>query len=159
MTEETKPSFKDWLDSPERIKMAEEFEKYRKQREMETDHWWDNLTEEEREKAFYAVCKRIHRSDVRDRGSYRWTLYDVFKFDMGMYGDGMECGYMDIHNYIFQGIEFQEILKTKKIRISILGKETIASMTDDMEFKIQLNENKEVEVFFGMKKDYLDNKF
>lgn len=158
--EETKKTFKDWLESPERIEMAKAMEESRKHREMENDYWWNNeLTEEQREKAFYAVCKRIHKSDICDRGSYRWALYDVFKFDMGMYGDGMDSGYMDIHNFIQQGIELKEMLKTKKIRISVLGKETVASMTSDMEFHIKLNDKKEVEVFFGMKKDYLDNQF
>jgi len=81
--EETKKTFKDWMDSPERIKMAEEIERHRKQREMEVDYWWNNeLTEAEREKAFYAVVKRIHKAEIQDRGSYRWALYDVFKFDM-----------------------------------------------------------------------------
>jgi len=158
--EETKKTFKDWMDSPERIKMAEEIERHRKQREMEVDYWWNNeLTEAEREKAFYAVVKRIHKAEIQDRGSYRWALYDVFKFDMGMYGEGMECGYMDLHNHIFNGIEFDNILKAKKVRIDNLSHEVVASKTDDMELSIKLNEQGEAVIFFGFKKDYLDNKF
>lgn len=158
--DETKKTFKDWLDSPERIQMAEEFEKHRKQREMEIDYWWNNeLSEADREKAFYAVCKRIHQSDVRDRGSYRWTLYDVFKFDMGMYGDGLDCGYMDIHNYIAIGIEFKEILKAPRVRINNLSHEVVASKTKDMKLDIKLNKDGEAVIFFGFEKDYLDEKF
>jgi len=158
--DEPKKSFKDWIDSPERIEMAKAMEESRKQRQMENDHWWNNeLTEEEREKAFYAVCKRIHKSDVCDRGSYRWALYDVFKFDMGMYGDGMDCGYMDIHNYIAQGVELEKILQAKRIRINNLSHDVVANKTEDMDLVIRLNEKGEAEIFFGFKKDYLKDKF
>ena len=70
------------------------------QYEAENNAWWNGLTEKEREDAFYAVCKRIHKAEIKDQGSYRYALYDVFGFDEGMYMKGMDCGYMDIHNSI-----------------------------------------------------------
>jgi hypothetical protein len=75
---------------------------------IECDKFWDELDYETKLKAFYSVCKRIHQGDVKDRGSYRYVLYDVFNFDLDSYGIGMSCGYMDIHNAIFDGIEFLE---------------------------------------------------
>ena len=66
----------------------------------ENNAWWNNLTEQEREDAFYAVCKRIHQAEIKDQGSYRYALYDVFGFNEGMYMRGMQCGFMDIHNSI-----------------------------------------------------------
>jgi len=69
--------------------------------ETKNDAWWNGLTEEEREDAFYAVCKRIHKAEFVDQASYRGTLYDVFGFDESMYGRGIDCGYGDIHNSIF----------------------------------------------------------
>lgn len=76
-------------------------EEEKKDYEAKNDKWWNNLTETEREEAFYAVCKRIRKADIEDKGSYRYALYDVFGFDLSMYGRGMDCGYMDIHNSIF----------------------------------------------------------
>lgn len=68
------------------------------------DEFWSNLTEEQRLMAFYSVCKRINQGDIIDRGSYRWVLYDVFKFGPESYTIGMECNYMEIHNAIQEGL-------------------------------------------------------
>jgi len=87
--------------------LSQEMEKARKQYEADNDDWWNGLTEQEREDAFYAVVKRIHKAELQDRGSYRYALYDVFGFDMSMYGRGMDCGYMAIHNAIFDGEDLQ----------------------------------------------------
>ena len=89
--------------------LSQEMEKSRKQYEAENDAWWEGLTEEERENAFYAVCKRIYKGDLKDNGSYRYVLYQTFGFDHGMYVDGMNCGYMAIHNAIFDGEELQRM--------------------------------------------------
>ena len=66
--------------------------------------WWDGLPYEERLRAFRCVCRRIQQGDVVERGSYRHVLYSVFGFDADAYVDGMDCGYMDIHNLIFKGL-------------------------------------------------------
>ena len=62
--------------------------------------YWDSLSYEQKLFAFYSVCKRIRQGDIKDQGSYRYVLYDVFGFDFDAYMVGMECGYMDIHNAI-----------------------------------------------------------
>src|SRR6056300_604536 len=89
--------------------LGQEMEKSRKQYEEENDAWWEGLTETEREDAFFAVVKRIHRADIKDNGSYRYALYNVFGFDGGMYMRGMDCGYMALHNAIFDGEEYQRM--------------------------------------------------
>ena len=86
-------------------KLQQEMEKSRKIYEHDNDTWWNGLTEQEREDAFYAVVKRIHQAELKDKGSYRYALYDVFGFDPGMYMKGMDCGYMAIHNAIVNGEE------------------------------------------------------
>jgi len=88
-----------------------------KQREEENDAWWEGLTEQEREDAFYAVCKRIYKGDIVDNGSYRYVLYDTFGFDHGMYVDGMNCGYMAIHNAIFDGEELQRMKGVNRFEV------------------------------------------
>ena len=75
--------------------------------EAKNDAWWNGLTKEEREDAFYAVIKRMYKAEVVDRGTYRWALYDVFGFDPGMYGRGMDCGYMTLHNMLFDAFELE----------------------------------------------------
>jgi len=85
--------------------------------ENKNDAWWNGLTEEEREDAFYAVVKRIYKGDVEQKGTYRWVLYDVFGFDPGMYGRGMDCGYLNLHNIIFDGLEFEKMRVVSRIEV------------------------------------------
>jgi len=89
--------------------LGEEHEEARLRYEAENDAWWDALSEEEREDAFYAVVKRIHQAEVIDRGTYRYALYDVFGFDGYMYGRGMSCGYMTLHNCIYTPQEIRDL--------------------------------------------------
>jgi hypothetical protein len=97
--------------------LGQEIEKGREQYEQELDSWWDNLTEKEREDAFYSVIKRMYKAEVIDRGSYRWALYDVFGFDPGMYGAGMDCGYMALHNIIFEGLDFEKMRSVDRLEV------------------------------------------
>lgn len=97
--------------------ISQQFEKARLEREATNDAWWNGLTEQEREDAFYAVCKRIHKGDLQDNGSYRYVLYDTFGFDHGMYVDGMNCGYMAIHNAIFDGEEIQKMKSVNRFEV------------------------------------------
>ena len=75
--------------------------------ESKLDEWWNSLPEHEREWAFYSVCKRIHKAEFMDHGTYRYALYDVFGFDGGMYMHGLDCGFMAIHNAIGDGEDYQ----------------------------------------------------
>jgi hypothetical protein len=97
--------------------ISQEFEKAYKQREAENDAWWEGLTEQEREDAFYAVVKRIHKAELQDKGTYRYALYNVFGFDHGMYVDGMNCGYMAIHNAISDGEDYQAMRGVNRFEV------------------------------------------
>ena len=97
--------------------LSQEMEKSRKVYEHDNDTWWNGLSEQEREDAFYAVCKRIFKADITDNGSYRYALYDVFSFDPGMYMRGMDCGYMGIHNAIFDGEELQRMKRVTRVEV------------------------------------------
>ena len=90
-----------WEDQEE---FTEQMRKIAEQYESECDEYWDKLGHEEKLKAFYSVCKRIHKADVIDQGSYRHALYSVFGFGAEAYGIGMECNYIDLHNYIQDGV-------------------------------------------------------
>ena len=97
--------------------LSQVMEKSRKEYQQENDTWWNGLSEQEREDAFYAVCKRIFKADITDNGSYRYALYDVFGFDPGMYMRGMDCGYMGIHNAIFDGEELQRMKRVTRVEV------------------------------------------
>jgi len=68
----------------------------------ETDKWWDSLSEDERKKAFFSVCSRIYESEIIDRGSYKFTLYDKFDFTEGpdTYKLGINSGFKALHDTI-----------------------------------------------------------
>lgn len=99
------PSKRNWLNSPELKELQHAFAAYREQAVKEDAMWWEGLSYEDQLKAFRNVCRRIYEGDVKRRGSYRHVLYDVFGFGPDAYADGMDCGYMSIHNFIWQGIE------------------------------------------------------
>jgi hypothetical protein len=69
----------------------------------DAEAFWDNLSYEDKLLAFYSVVSRIYDGEIKQRGSYRYVLYDVFGFGPEAYGLGMECGYMYLHNAIFDG--------------------------------------------------------
>ena len=82
--------------------LGQEMEEIQEKYEADNDAWWNGLSEEERQDAFYAVVKRIHKGELVDNGSYRHVLYNVFGFDGEMYSQGMECGFMELHNSIYE---------------------------------------------------------
>ena len=141
MSEEKKKALQELSD------IGQKFEKAYKQRETENDVWWESLTEQEREDAFYAVCKRIHKGDVIDKGSYRYVLYNTFGFDEGIYVDGMNCGYMNIHNAIFGGEELQRMKKVNRFEvIDNDGRKYVKHGVTGVEFSLQ-DEDETLKVF------------
>lgn len=73
----------------------------------ECAEFWNGLSYEDRLKAFYSVVSRLVQGELRNRGSYRHILYDVFEFDMDSYGVGMDCGFMELHNAIYDESELE----------------------------------------------------
>jgi len=131
----------DSINSPEFIAAQKAYKEATEQYEADNDEWWDKLSEEEREKAFYAVCKRIHKGDIVKNGSYRYVLYQIFGFDMSMYGVGMDCGYMDIHNLLFGGTELKKMTDAKIISIKQDGIEHTATLEENQNISIKLKED------------------
>jgi hypothetical protein len=122
--------------------LSQELEKSRKIYEHDNDTWWNGLTEQEREDAFYAVCKRIWKADGIDNGTYRYGLYDVFGFDPGMYMRGMDCGYMALHNAIFDGEELQRMKGVNRLEvIDDTGRAYTKYLKDDERVKYVLQDD------------------
>ena len=51
----------------------------------------------------------MYKAEVKDKGSYRYAIYDVFGLD---YGDGL-THYMQLHNLIGQGLDAEQKAYTK----------------------------------------------
>ena len=138
--------------------ISQVFENAYKQREAENDAWWEGLTEQERENAFYAVCKRIHKGDIVDNGTYRYVLYDTFGFDYGMYVDGMNCGYMTIHNTIFDGEELQRMKGVTRFEVIDENGRSYVKYLDDSEgIKYNLQDDDETLKVFIDKKTWKED--
>ena len=129
--------------------LSQEMEKSRKIYEHDNDTWWNGLTETEREDAFYAVVKRIHKAELQDNGSYRYALYDVFGFDGGMYMRGMDCGYMALHNAVGDGEDYQAMRGVNRFEvIDENGRSYTKYLKDNEGIKYSLqDDNRTLKVF------------
>ena len=111
--------------------LSEVWQKQSEQYEAENDEWWNSLTEREREDAFYAVVKRIYQGEIKERGSFRYVLYDVFGFGPHMYMMGMECGYMELHNAIYTHEEMRELRDRELASKGIAVETTTVELKND----------------------------
>lgn len=69
--------------------------------EKESEDYYKSLSKEEQLKVFCAVVRRIHKASLEDKGTFRYTLYDVFDFGPDAYWAALEAGYMAIHNGLY----------------------------------------------------------
>jgi len=97
--------------------ISQKMEHARAEYKTENDAWWNELSEEEREKAFFAVVSRIRQAEVEERRSYRGSLYSVFGFQPSMYAMGIECGYFEIHNMLFDCLEYDAIKNVNRFEV------------------------------------------
>ena len=87
------------------------YEENRIANESAANTFWESLSYDDKCNAFHAVMSRLYDGDINQRGSYRYVLYDVFGFGPDMYGRGMDCGYMAIHNSIMTDEQFSAVYK------------------------------------------------
>lgn len=66
--------------------------------EVDANAFWDNLSYEDKCKAFYAVSTKMYQGEMLDGGTYRHVLYGIFGFGPEMYEKGMNAGYFSLHN-------------------------------------------------------------
>jgi hypothetical protein len=93
----------------ELTELSQLFEEIERNYDNDANTWWEKLSEDERQLAFYSVVKRLVKGEIEDRGSYRYVLYDVFGFDASAYVMGMNCGFMELHNSIYTREEMREL--------------------------------------------------
>jgi len=101
------------------------------QKEIETHYkdecedYWASLSEEEKLKVFYSVISRVVQGELKNKGSYRHVLYEVFGFGPEAYVIGMQCGFLDLHNSIFTGEELTKLREMRYIEAGYSLKETV----------------------------------
>lgn len=115
-------SLKDLLNSPEYIELGRIQEEARDKFAKEAEEAWDSLDYDTQLRVFHAVISRLYKGEVKDKGTYRWILYDVFKFGPEAYGIGMDCGLMALHNAYVDIDDFEEMRK-ENIRLKKLTAE------------------------------------
>ena len=111
-TQSEKTSF---LNSPEWKEACLSYQQAVEEYNQKMTAWWENLPSEEQQWAFYNVCRLIYKGDVEDKRSYRGVLYDTFGWGPEAYVIGMEARYMEIHNLLGDGLEFQETISQREI--------------------------------------------
>lgn len=102
-------------DSKDFFKVSEElskvFEEARIRDENDANNFWDSLSYDDKCNAFHAVVSRLFDGEIKEKGSYRYVLYDVFRFGPDMYVRGMNCGFMALHNSIMDDEQFEKANK------------------------------------------------
>ena len=102
--EKPKANLEELLNSKELRELREAWASMQERLEAEDQAWWDSLSLDERSRAFRQIMKLMYIAEVRDRGSYRYAIYDIFDVD---YCDGLDH-YMDLHNFICQALSVEE---------------------------------------------------
>ena len=95
------PPVEEWLNSSEMKAFREAWQASEMKEQAQDQAWWDSLNREERARALRQVAKLMHKAEIRDKGSYRYAMYDIFGTD---YCDGI-AHYMELHNVIYRGLE------------------------------------------------------
>jgi hypothetical protein len=108
---------KDILDSPEMEEFRKAWKEQQERYKNEATEFWNNLSYEDSLKAFYYVTSKIYESDVVERGSYRYCLYDKFSFSMDAYTIGMDAKYLELHNIIYDGVDFSNHQRARIVKI------------------------------------------
>jgi hypothetical protein len=104
-----------FLNSPEWLELSKAWNEATEEYNKTMEEWWENLPTEQQQWAFYNVCRLIYEGDVENQRSYRGVLYDTFGWGPEAYALGMEARYMEIHNLLGDGMEFQQYISQREI--------------------------------------------
>ena len=88
--------------------------------ELEADHdkFWNGLSKDDQLKAFCSVMRRLYKAEIEERGSYRYTLYDVFGFGSESYAQAQVSGFLAIHNAIWDGERLGHLIDKLEAKVA-----------------------------------------
>ena len=91
--------------------ISERFQAAMKAEEEHQEQYWNSLTKEQQLMVFCAISRRIYDGEIKQGGTDRYVLYNVFGFGSEAYVPAQCAGYMEIHNAIFTGKDEEVLLK------------------------------------------------
>lgn len=110
-------------DKEEALRSLEEisniFNEVMNEIEQQSEAYWNSLSKEQQLQVFCAVTRRIHKAELVDKGSYRYTLYNVFGFGSESYTAAQMAGYLDIHNSLFDLDHERKLLEAFCVKYNI----------------------------------------
>jgi hypothetical protein len=123
----------DFLESLEETSKI--FNEAMKKIEDESEEFWNSFSKNDQLKLFCAVSRRISEGELKQKGSYRFVLYNTFGFDTSAYVQAQVAGYLEIHNAIFDRNRLNNEIKKYLIKF---GEENTNLSKEDLENKINL---------------------
>ena len=93
------------------------FQRWEQELEEDHDKFWNGLSKDDQLKAFCSVMRRLYKAEIEQRGSYRYTLYDVFGFGSESYVQAQVSGFLAIHNAIWDGERLGELINKLEQRV------------------------------------------
>lgn len=97
----------------------------------DSESYWNSLSHDEQLKVFCAVSRRIFDGEIKQRGSYRYVLYNIFKFEPEAYVQAQDAGYLAIHNAIYDGERVNTLIKNFCTRHLNIDEETLESKLNE----------------------------
>jgi hypothetical protein len=70
---------------------------------------WNNLSDQDKLNIFCAISRKIYQGEIVDSGTYRYVLYEIFKFGPEAYMPAQISGYLSIHNAIYDSLTLQDL--------------------------------------------------
>ena len=93
------------------------FQRWEVELEQDHDKFWNGLSKDDQLKAFCSVMRRLYKAEIEQRGSYRYTLYDVFGFGSESYAQAQVSGFLALHNAIWDGERLGELINKLEQRV------------------------------------------
>jgi hypothetical protein len=94
------------------------FQRWEAELEEDHDKFWNGLSKDDQLKAFCSVMRRLYKAEIEQRGSYRYTLYDVFGFGSESYAQAQVSGFLAIHNAIWDGERLGDLIDKLEQRVA-----------------------------------------
>jgi len=82
--------------------------------EQTSEAAWNNLSDEDKLNIFCAISRKIYQGEIIDSGTYRYMLYEIFKFGPEAYMRAQISGYLSIHNAIYDSSTLSDLMKKFK---------------------------------------------
>lgn len=113
--------------------MREAYEKIK----GEQEEYWNSLSKEQQLDLFCCVVRRLVDGELKDKGSYRYILYDVFGFGMESYALALDAGFMSLHNSIFSTEEEEELIDKENEACARIVEECVGMTPAEIAAKIR----------------------